>query len=76
MELSTAATEINYLTCNYGNIVSMATEIHLRRFAVANTQILYLEPVSPGETTVPGSTCCHRNLVTMATENYLCYSGI
>ena len=39
MELSTKATEINAVTCNYGNLVS----IYLHRFAVDSIQTLYLE---------------------------------
>ena len=73
MELSTEATEINDITCNYENLVSMATEIYLHRFAV---DLLYLEHMSPGPTTISGSTCCLGNLVAMATENYFYYSGI
>ena len=76
MELSTEATEINDVTCNYGNLVSMATEIYLYRFAVDSTQTLYLEHMSSGATTIPGSTCCLGKLVAMATENYFHYSGI
>ena len=76
MELSTEATEINYVTCNYGNLVSLATEIYLHRFAVESTQTLYLEHMSPGTTTISGSTCCLGRLVAMATENYFYYSGI
>ena len=76
MELSTDATEINDVTCNYGNLVSMATEIYLHWFAVDSIQTLYLEHMSPGETTISGNTCCLRNLVAMATENYFYYFGI
>ena len=72
MELSTKATEINAVTCNYGNLVS----IYLHRFAVDNIQTLYLEHMSPGATTISGSTCCLRKLVAMATENYFHYFGI
>ena len=46
MELSTKATEVNDVTCNYGNLVSMATEIYLQRFAVDSIQTLYLEHMS------------------------------
>ena len=46
MELSTEATEINDVTCNYGNLVSMATEIYLHWFAVDSIQTLYLEHMS------------------------------
>ena len=38
MALSTEATEINDVTCNYGNFVSMATEIYLHWFAVDGIQ--------------------------------------
>ena len=69
MELSTKATEINGVTCNYGNLVS----IYLHRFAA---QTLYLEHMSPGATTISGSTRYLRNLVAMATENYFHYFGI
>ena len=48
VELSTEAREINDVTCNYGNLVSMATEIYLHRFAVDTIQTLYLEHMSPG----------------------------
>ena len=48
MELSTEVREINYVTCNHGNLVSMATEIYLHRFAVDGIQNLYLEHMSPG----------------------------
>ena len=48
MELSTEATEIKDVTCNYGNLVSMPTEIYLHRFAVDGIQTLYLERMSPG----------------------------
>ena len=76
MELSTEATEINDVTCNFGNLVSMATETYLHRFAVDGIQILYLEGMSPGATTISGNTCCHGNLVVMATEKYFQNSGI
>ena len=76
MELSTEATEINDVTCNYGNLVSMATEIYLHWFAVDSIQTLYLEHMFPGETTIFGSTCCLKNLVAMATETYFCYFGV
>ena len=76
MKLSTDATEINYVTCNYGNFVPMATEIYLYRLAVDSTQALYLEHISPGETTISGGTCCLQNLAAMAAENYFYYSGI
>ena len=65
MELSTEATAINDVTCNYGNLVSMATEIYFHRLAVDGIQTLYLEHMSPGETSVSAS-----NLVAMATEKY------
>ena len=45
MELSTKATEINGVTCNYGNRVS----IYLHRFAVDSIQTLYLEHMSLGQ---------------------------
>ena len=48
----------------------MATEIYLYWFAVDSIQTLYLEHMSPGETTVSGRTCCLRSLVPMAAENY------
>ena len=76
MELSTEAIEINDVTCNYGNLVSMATEKHIHRFAVDSIQTLYLEHMSPEATTISGSTCCFGNLVAMATEDYFYYSGI
>ena len=44
--LSTEATEIN-VTCNYGNFVSMATEIYIHRFAVDSIQTLYFEHMFP-----------------------------
>ena len=56
--------------------MSMATEISLHRFAVDNTQTLYLENMSPWETRISGSTCCLGNLVAMATKNYFYYYGI
>ena len=59
--------------CNYGHIVSMATEIYIHRFAVDGMQTLYLEHMSPGTI---GSTCCHGNLVEMATDKYFYNSGI
>ena len=49
MELSIEATEINDVTCNYGNLVSMATEIYLHRFAVDSIQTLYLEHSALGK---------------------------
>ena len=49
MELSTEATEIHYVTCNYGNLVFMATEVYLHWFAVDSIQTLYLEHMSFGE---------------------------
>ena len=67
MELSTKATEINAVTCNYGNLVS----IYLHRFAVDSIQTLSLEHMSHGTTTISGSTCCFRKLVAMATEELL-----
>ena len=70
MELSTEATEINNVTCNYGNLISIATEVYLHRFAVDGIQTLYLEHMSPGATTISGSTYCLVNLVAMATLNY------
>ena len=76
VELSIEATEINDVTFNYGNLVSMATEICLHWFAVDSIQTLYLERMSPGETTISGRTCCLRNLVAMATQNYFYYFGI
>ena len=76
MELSTEATAINDVTCSYGNLVSMATEIYLHRFAVDRIQTLYLKHMSPGATSMAGSTCCHGNLVTMATEKYFYNSSI
>ena len=48
----------------------MATEVYLHRFAVDGIQTLILEQMSPGATSVSGSTCCHGNLVAMATEKY------
>ena len=56
MELSTETTAINDVTCNYGNLVSMATEIYLRKSAVDGIQTLYLEHMSPGATTISGRT--------------------
>ena len=76
MELSTEATEVNDVTCNYGNLVCMATEMHLHWFTIDSIQTLYLEHMSPRETTISGSTCCLRNLVAMGTENYFYYFGI
>ena len=70
LELSTEATAINNVTCNYGNLVSMATEIYLHRFAINGIQTLYLEHMSPGVTTISGSTCCNGNLVAIATKKY------
>ena len=69
MELSTKATEINDVTCNYGNLVS----IYLHRFAVDSIQTLHM---APGATTISSSTCCLRKLVAMATVNYFHYFGI
>ena len=69
MELST---EANDETCNYGNLVSMATEIYLHRFAVNGIQTLYLDHMSPRIATISGS----RNLVAMATDKYFYNSGI
>ena len=71
MELSTKATEINGVTCNYGNCVSIC----LHRFAVNSIQTLYLENMLPGGT-ISGSTCCLRKLVAMETENYFHYFDI
>ena len=68
--MSTEATEINDVTCNNGNVVSMATEIYLYMFAVDSMQTLHLEHMSSEVTTISGSTCCFGNLVAMATENY------
>ena len=76
VELSTEATAMNGLTCNYGNLVSMATEIYLRMFAVDGIQTSYLEHMSPEATPVSGSTCCHGNLVAMATEKCFYNSSI
>ena len=76
MELSTEATAINDVTCNYGNLVSMATEIYLHKFAVDGIQTLYLEYMSPGTTSISGSKCCHGNLVVMVTEKYFYNSSI
>ena len=76
MELSTEATAINDVTCNYEDVVSMATEIYLQRFAVDGIQILFLEHISPRATSISGSTCCHGNLVAMATEKYFYNSSI
>ena len=77
MELSIEAAEINDVTCDYGNLVSMAMEIYLHGFAVDSIQTrrpliqtLYLEHMSPETTTISGITCCFANLVAMATENY------
>ena len=49
MELSTEATEINDVTCNYRNVMCMAKEIYLHWFAVDSIQTLYLEHMSFGE---------------------------
>ena len=76
MELSTEVTAINGVACNYGNLVSMATEIYLHRFAVDGIQTLYLEHMPPGTTTISCSTCCHGNLVAMVTEKYFYNSSI
>ena len=76
MDLSNEATLINDVTCNYGKLVSMTTEIYLHRSAVDSIQTFYLEHKSPGATTISGNTCCLRNLVAIATETYFYYSGI
>ena len=76
MELSTEATAINHVTCNFGNLVTMGTEIYLHSFAVDGIQFLYLEHMSPGATSISGSTCCHGNLVAIATEKYFYNSSI
>ena len=76
MKLSTEATAINDVTCNYGNFVSMATEIYLHRFAADGIQPLYLEHVSPRATSISGCTCCHVRLVAMTTDKYFYNSGI
>ena len=65
-----------YIIYIYIYIISLATGIYLNRFAVDVIQTLYLEHMSPGATTISGSTCCIGHLVAMATENYLYYSGI
>ena len=49
VELSTEATEINGVTCNYGNLVSMATELYLHWFAIDSIQAFYLEHMSLGK---------------------------
>ena len=76
VELSTEATEINDVSCNCGNLVSMTTEIYLHRFAVDSIQTIYLGRISPGVKAISGSTCCLKNLVAMATENCFYYFGI
>ena len=48
MELSTEAIEINDVSCIFGNLVSMATEIDLHRFAIVSIENLYLEHMSSG----------------------------
>ena len=40
--------ETNDVTCNYENVVSMATEIYLHRFAVDSIQTLHLKHMTPG----------------------------
>ena len=60
-ELSTETTAINDVTCNYGNLVSMATEIYLHRLAVDGIQTLYLEHMSPRTATLPGSTTTEKH---------------
>ena len=76
VELSTETTAINNVTCNYGNLASMATEIYLHSFAVDSIQTLYLEHMSPGATSISGNTCCHGNLVAMATGKHFYNSSI
>ena len=46
MELPSKGKAINDVTCNYQNLVFMATEIYLQRFAVDGIQTLYLEQMS------------------------------
>ena len=58
------------------SLVSMATELYLHRFAVNGIETLYLEHMSPGATTISGSTCYHGNLAAMATKKYFYNSGI
>ena len=59
---------------SYINLVSMATEIYLHRFAVDH--LIFEIHMSPGATTISGSTCCHGNLVARATEKYFYNFGI
>ena len=54
----------------------MATVIYLHRFPVDDIQTLSLEHMSPGATTMSGSTFCHGNLVVMATKKHFYNSGI
>ena len=49
MELSTEATEMNNVTFNNGNLVSLATGIYLNRSAVDVIQTLYLETCPLGQ---------------------------
>ena len=72
VELSTKATEINAVTCNYGNLVS----IYLHRFAVDSIETLYLEHMSPGATKYLVALAVLEKLVAMATENYFHYFGV
>ena len=60
----------------YGNLVAMAIEVYLHRFAVDGIQTLYLEHMSLGTITISGSTCCHGNLFAMATDKCFYNSGI
>ena len=76
MELSINATAINDVTCDYGNLVSMVTEIYLHRLTADGIQTLYLEHMFPEATTISGSICSHGNLVSMATDKYFYNFGI
>ena len=76
MEPRILATTINDVTGNYGNLVSMAMEICLHRFAVDGIKTLYLEHISPGAKTISDSSCCHGNLVAMAIDKHFYTSGI
>ena len=56
MKLSTEVAEINNVTCNYENFVSMATAIYLRRFAGDSIQTLKTGTYVPWAITISDST--------------------
>ena len=64
------------VTYNYGNTVSMATEVYLYRFAFDSIETSYLDQISSRATAISESTCCHGNSVAIATEKYFYNSGI